>query len=62
MGIEPGSKVLIEKSDDRHAILSAVPDDPIESLRGAIQRGESMTQELLKQRREDNLREEDKTA
>lgn len=62
LGIEPGGKVLIEKFDDRHALISAMPDDPIRSLRGAIQGGKSMAQELLKERREDNLREEDETA
>ncbi len=62
LGIEPGGKVLIEKFDDRHALISAMPDDPIRSLRGAIQGGKSMAQELLKERRGDNLREEDKTA
>ena len=55
LGIEPGGKVLIERFDDRHAIISAMPDDPIRSLRGAIQGGKSMAQELLKERREDNL-------
>ena len=62
LGIEPGGKVLIEKFDDRHALISAMPDNPIKSLRGAIQGGGSMAQELLKERREDSLREEDKTA
>jgi len=62
LGIEPGGKVLIEKFDDCHALISAVPDDPIKSLRGIIQGGNSMAQELLEERREDNLREEDKTA
>ncbi|MFC1713481.1 AbrB/MazE/SpoVT family DNA-binding domain-containing protein [Candidatus Poribacteria bacterium] len=62
LGIEPGGKVLIEKFDDRHALISAMPDDPIRSLRGVIQGGKSMAAELLKERREDNLREEDKTA
>lgn len=58
LGIEPGSKVLIEKFDDRHALISAMPDDPIRSLRGIIQGGKSMAQELSKERREDNIREE----
>ena len=62
LGIEPGRKVLVEKFDDRHAIISAMPDDPIKSLRGVIQGGKSMAQELLRERRENNLREEDKTA
>lgn len=62
LGIEPGGKVLIEKFDDCHALISAMPDDPIRSLRGVIQSGKSMAQELLKERIEDNLREEDETA
>ena len=62
LGIKPGGKVLIQKFDDRHALISAVPSNPIKSLRGVIQGGKSMAQELLKERREDNLREEGKTA
>ena len=62
LGIEPGGKVLIEKFDGRHALISAVPDDAIRSLRGTIQGGKSMAQELLKERREDNLHEENETA
>jgi len=62
LGIEPGSKVLIEKFDSQHILISAIPDDPIKSLRGAIQGGKSMARELLRQRREDNLNEEDKIA
>jgi len=49
-------KKLIEKFDDCHALISAVPDDPIKSLRGIIRGGNSMAQELLEERREDNLR------
>ena len=37
-------------------------DDPIKSLRGIIQGGKLMAQELLEERRGDNLREEDETA
>ena len=55
LGIEPGGRVLIEKFDDRHALISAVPDDPIASLRGIIQGGRSMAQELVEERKEDNL-------
>lgn len=62
LGIEAGGNVLIEKLDDHHAIISALPDDPIKSLRGAIKGGKSMAQELLKERRKDNLHEENKTA
>jgi len=62
LGIEPGGKVLIERFDDRHAIISAMPDDPIRSLRGVIQGGRSMAQELLKERRENNHRNQDLSA
>lgn len=58
LGIKAGSNVLIEKLDDRHAIISSLPDDPIQSLRGAIKGGASMSQELLKDRRKDNLHED----
>ena len=62
LGIKPGDKVIVEKFDDRHVIISVVPDDPIKSLRGIIQGGKSMAQELLQERKEDNLREESKAS
>jgi AbrB family looped-hinge helix DNA binding protein len=62
LGIKAGGKVLIEKLDDQHAIISALPDDPIKSLRGIIKGGKSMAQELLEERRKDNLLEEKQTA
>jgi AbrB family looped-hinge helix DNA binding protein len=58
MGIKAGDKLLIEKLDDNHAIISALPDDPIKALRGIIKGGKSMAQELLEARREDKMREE----
>ena len=60
LGIKPGKMVLIERYDEHHILVSAMPDDPIKSLRGAIQGGKSMAQELLEERKEDNLREENK--
>jgi len=62
LGIEAGDKVLIEKLDDRHAVISAVPNDLIKSLRGVVKGGKSMAQELLEERKKDNRIEEDKIA
>jgi hypothetical protein len=42
LGIEAVSKMLIEKWDEHHAIISALPDDPIKSLHGVIKGGKSM--------------------
>lgn len=58
MGIKAGGKVLIENLDDRYVIISALPDDPIKSLRDIIKGEKSMVQELLEGRRKDNLLEE----
>ena len=62
LGIKPGGKVLIERLDDHHAIISALPDDPIKSLRGIVRGGKSMAQELLQERKKDNIREENQTT
>ena len=62
LGIKAGGKVLIEKLDDQHAIISALPDDPIKSLRGVLKGGKSMAQELLEERRKDSMREEDQAT
>jgi AbrB family looped-hinge helix DNA binding protein len=62
LGIKAGGKVLIERLDDHHAIISALPDDPIKSLRGIVRDGKSMAQELLQERKKDNIREENQTT
>ena len=62
LGIKAGGKVLIERLDDHHAIISALPDDPIKSLRGIVRGGKSMAQELLQERKKDNIREENQTT
>ena len=52
LGISAGSRVLIRVVED-HAELSALPDDPIASLRGALKGGSSMATELLEERAKD---------
>ena len=62
IGLKPGKKVLLTLVDDRKVAIEPVPDDPIEAACGMLQGGASLTQALLKERREDHAREDKKFA
>lgn len=62
IGLRPGGKVLVTLAGDRKVAIEPVPDDPIEAACGMLQGGPSLTQALLKERREDYAREEKKVA
>ncbi|HWR58146.1 MAG TPA: AbrB/MazE/SpoVT family DNA-binding domain-containing protein [Thermodesulfovibrionales bacterium] len=60
-GIKPGAKVLVETVED-HVEIRPLPDDPIEYFCGIFSKGTSLTEALLKGRKEDLKREEKKAA
>ena len=62
IGLKPGRKVLVTLVDKRKVAIEPVPEDPIEAACGMLQGGPSLTQALLKERREDYVREEKKFA
>lgn len=62
IGLRPGGKVLVALAGERKVTIEPVPDDPIEDACGMLQGGPSLTQALLKERREDYAREETKLA
>ena len=57
LDIKPKQKVLIKVVKD-HAVLEPLPERPVESFCGIFKEGTSLTQALLKQRREDKKHEE----
>jgi AbrB family looped-hinge helix DNA binding protein len=61
IGLESGQKVRVELKDSE-VVIKPLPKDPIKSLRGKFSSSPSMTQSLLKDRKEDALREERKAA
>ncbi len=60
--LRPGDKVLVTLAATRKVIIEPVPEDPIEAACGMLQGGPSLTQALLKERREDYAHEEKKCA
>ncbi len=61
LGIKPGSKVMVKAVDD-HVEIYPLPEDPIEYLCGIFKEGTSLTEALLRDRKEDTEREEKKFA
>lgn len=58
--IFPGKKLLIKVEEDR-AIITPLPDDPVEHFCGFFKDGPSLTNSLIKERRRDRDRESKKT-
>ncbi len=61
LGIKPGSKVMVKAVND-HVEIYPLPEDPIEYLCGIFKEGTSLTEALLRDRKEDREREEKKFA
>ena len=57
MGIKPGSKVIVETVND-HIEIRPLPENPVEYFCGIFKEGPSLTQALLRERKEDLKREE----
>lgn len=62
IGLRPGGKVLVTLEGGRKVVVEPIPDDPIEAACGMLQDGPSLTEALLKERREEYAREEKKFA
>lgn len=60
-GIKPGSRVLVETVGD-HIEIRALPEDPVEHFCGIFGEGLSLTEALIRERKEELKREENKTA
>lgn len=61
IGIEPGGKVLVEAVGD-HVEIRPLPADPVEHFCGIFAHGSSLTEALLRERKEETRREEEKAA
>lgn len=62
IGLKPGGKVLVTLAGENKVTIEPIPDDPIEATCGMLQGGPSLTKALLKERRDDQKREEAKFA
>ena len=61
IGIKPGSKVIVKAVKD-HIEIHPVPDDPVEYYCGIFKEGTSLTDALLRERKEELEHEEKKGA
>ena len=59
IGLKPGSKVMVKAVDD-HVEIYPMPEDPIEYFCGIFAEGPSLTKALLRDRKEEMRREEEK--
>ena len=50
--IVPGKKLVV-KVEGEHAVITSLPDDPVESFYGFFEGGGSLTKALLDERRKD---------
>jgi AbrB family looped-hinge helix DNA binding protein len=60
IGLKPGGRALITLVSNKQIMIEAVPDDPIEAACGFLQDGPSLTDALLKERRDARKREDAK--
>jgi AbrB family looped-hinge helix DNA binding protein len=59
IGIKPGSKVIVKAVKD-HIEIHPVPEDPVEYYCGIFKEGTSLTDALLRERKEELEHEEKK--
>jgi AbrB family looped-hinge helix DNA binding protein len=59
LDIKPGTKVIIEAVND-HIEIRPLPEDPVEYFCGIFKEGASLTQVLLRERKEDLRHEKEK--
>jgi len=61
LGLQPGQKVAVELVRD-HVEIRPLPTDPIEALHGMFKRySGSMAEELVKERKKDARRDEERS-
>lgn len=61
-GLKPGREVIIFLGLDGRVTIRPVPDDPIEAACGMFAGGPSLTEALLREKKEEREREEKKFA
>jgi AbrB family looped-hinge helix DNA binding protein len=60
LGIAPGTRLLL-RIVENHAEITPLPDNPIKGMRGILKGGKSLANELLAERKKDNMIDEKNT-
>lgn len=62
LGLRRGQKVSLKLVGDQKIELTPIPIEPVEAFCGIFQEGPSLTEALLKERKQELAREESNTA
>lgn len=62
LGLKAGQKVNLKLVGDQKIEITPVPVEPVEAFCGIFQKGPSLTEALLKDRKQELTREESKVA
>jgi AbrB family looped-hinge helix DNA binding protein len=62
LGLKGGQKVSLKIIGDQKIELTPIPIEPVEAFCGIFQEGSSLTEALLKERKQELTREESKIA
>ncbi len=60
LGITPGTRILLRVVEN-HAEITPLPDNPIKGMRGILKGGKSLANELLAERKKDDIIDEKNT-
>mgnify|MGYP001137169432 CR=1 FL=1 len=60
LGLKGGQKVSLKLIGDQKIELTPIPTEPVEAFCGIFRRGSSLTEALLKERKQELIREESK--
>ena len=62
LGLKPGQRLNLKLIGDQKIELTPVPLEPVEAFCGIFQEGSSLTEALIKDRKQELTREESKIA
>lgn len=62
IGLGPGDSVQVTYAGDRKILIEPIPEDPIEAAYGMLQGDDSLTEALIRERKDDDDRERAKAA
>jgi AbrB family looped-hinge helix DNA binding protein len=62
LGLKDGQKVSLKLIGDQKIELTPLPTEPVEAFCGIFREGSSLTKALLKERKQELIREESKTS
>lgn len=62
LGLKAGQKLILKLVGDQKIEITPIPLDPVEAFCGMFQKGSSLTAALLKDRKQELMHDENKSA